>query len=205
LQKEIKVFQATIKTLNSKVENQLQLTLEANLEKERLKIRKEEILLQKEEARKRRSMELKELDGRIQQEVAATRARFIQEIHSSKDILKRKNQQAKLDDSSKRIRQATLMHQQAAQATPAGCFPNMGGGPGSMRDLVHSITQQSKIPASFPPQIHGACREIDVGKRRSATTSPPTDADTNGDCRAFCCPFKSRIRPKSDLFTLWMV
>jgi uncharacterized protein YlxW (UPF0749 family) len=47
-QKENKVLQATIKTLNSKLDNQLQMKLEANLAKERLKIRKEKILLQKE-------------------------------------------------------------------------------------------------------------------------------------------------------------
>ena len=127
-----------------RVNYQLELKVNASVEKERLKIQKEEVSLRRDEARKRKSIELKTEEFKRKKALQLHRFECMSKVHLQKEDLQTKTHWERLNESATRLMQAQQMQ------SNNGIFPGIGGGWGS----IQAATNCQKKPEPTVPAIY---------------------------------------------------
>ena len=131
--------------------------LKASVEKERLRVKKEEVALKRDETRKRKSIELKDQEFDQKKKLQSHRFECMSKVHSQKEILKKKSHKERMDESASRLLRAQALH------NAPGTFPGIGGGENSIKEAVHWYMHETQ--RKEPPKQEGVLQQASCDAR----------------------------------------
>ena len=196
--KELQKKETQLQSTNKRLDRQLQLKLEASVEKERLKLKKEELLLKRDENRKRKTLELRDQEFEKKKALQSHRFECMSKVNSQKEAIKKKTHREKMDESASRLANAQALHHSA------GTFPNIGGGDGSIQQASRWYSQQRQVAATPVPRVVYNTPVPPVFVQQTLTQMPATAPTSSSACQPYSPSPDSLSSPDDLLPQGWM-
>jgi hypothetical protein len=175
LEKDLKSTTSTLNAAKKRVDHQMEMKFDAQLKKEELRVKREEVALRRDEFRKNKRLEINDHEYHKKIRLQEHRFECMSKVHTTKEKLKKKTHNEKLDDASARVQRAQAIHQGTN-----GTFPGIGGGPASVGTAMqwynHATstlqpTQQPTTPQSSSPPLFVQQTLTQMAPTMTSTTS----------------------------------
>jgi hypothetical protein len=152
--KTIKELQSSLASMKRLVDDQTEKKLKASVERERLKVQKEEVALKRDEAKKRKCVDMQHSNYKMKVKLQSHKFKCLEKANNTKEQAKKKAHVEKMDIASSRLLQSQSLH---GTQNAMGAFPNLGGGPTSIEAAMqwYSNSRQPQQAPLLQPQQAG--------------------------------------------------